>query len=131
MAFTREDDASVMIGELPVVLMDGKVTPADSVMLVTVVQDIVAKLNGAISHGGGLTGSRGNIDEQFIDYLTPSTPDTEFVLPHGLGRTPIGVQVAQIDQAGIVYASSQGSWDEHVLYLKCNVASANVKLQVY
>lgn len=129
---TRIKDPEVMIGEIaPIKQDEGKLTQQAVDDLSATMIQLIDKINGGLSHGSGVTGHQGNFDEQFIDHLTPSVADTEFAVPHGLGRLPVGVEVARTDQYCRVKDSSSGSWDDKVLYLKCDVASVNLKLRVY
>jgi hypothetical protein len=71
------------------------------------------------------------LDAQYIDFLCPAIRDTEFIVPHGLGRVPVGYVVVRIDRAANVYDSSVGSWSPTLLYLKCDTASASIRLMVW
>ena len=68
---------------------------------------------------------KGNIDGAWASVLTPNTANTEFSFAHNLNRVPVGFIVVSIDQAGIVYNSTT-TWTTTSIYLKCNVASANI-----
>lgn len=126
-------DVTAAMGDIPpIALSEGKLSGATADYLSQSIRGIIAKFNGGISLGKGLSGWRaGNLDAQYIDVFTPATPDLEFAIPHGLGRKPIGYDVVRKDKAAIVYDSSGGSWGENILYLKCNVASVTIKLRVY
>lgn len=116
----------------PIALEEGKMSGPTASYLTSALRTIIEKFNGAISLGNGQSGYRaGNLDAQYIDVFTPSTPDEEFIVPHGLGRKPIGYDVVRRDVACHVYDSSGGSWGKELIYLKCNVASATIKLRVY
>lgn len=93
---------------------------------------VVKQLNGYISLGDGTTGSwSGNLDAQYVDLVFPSTPDTEVKIPHGLKRVPVGYAIVRRDRACQVYDSSTGSWGESLFYLKCDTASATVKVLLW
>jgi hypothetical protein len=126
-------DKTSGMGDIPpIALQDGKMSGPTAAYLTSALRNIIAKFNGGISLGSGDSGYRaGNIDAQYIDVYTPSVADTEFTVPHGLGRKPIGYDIVRRDKAAIVYDSSGGSWNDTTLYLKCNVASTTVKLRVY
>ncbi len=130
---TRIPDPNSAMGDIPpIALSDGKMSGPTAAYLTSALRTIIEKFNGAISLGNGDSGyTAGNLDAQYIDVYTPSTPDEEFEVPHGLGRKPIGYDVVRRDLACIVYDSSGGSWGNDTLYLKCNVASATIKLRVY
>jgi len=126
-------DPDAAMGDIPpIALTEGKMSGPTAAYLTQALRNIIAKFNGAISFGNGSSGYRaGNLDAQYIDVFTPSTPDEEFAIPHGLGRKPIGYDVVRRDLASIVYDSSGGSWGEEVFYLKCDTASVTIKLRVY
>lgn len=126
-------DKDAGMGDIPpIALVDGKMSGPTATYLTSSIRSIIAKFNGGISFGNGGSGYRaGNIDAQYIDVFTPSVADTEFTVPHGLGRKPIGYDVVRRDKAGIVYDSSGGSWSPTTLYLKCSTASTTIKLRVY
>jgi len=126
------DPESAMGDIPPIALSDGKMSGPTASYLTQALRIIIAKFNGAISLGNGSSGYRaGNLDAQYIDVFTPSTPDEEIEIPHGLGRKPIGYDVVRRDIACIVYDSSGGSWGNDVFYLKCNTANATIKVRVY
>lgn len=126
-------DPDASMGDIPpITLEDGKLSGTTATYLSSTLRGIIDKFNGGISLGNGLSGYRaGNLDAQYIDVFTPGVADTEFAVPHGLGRKPIGYDVVRRDKAAIVYDSSGGSWGDNVLYLKCNTASTTIKLRVY
>lgn len=126
-------DPAAAMGDIPpIALSDGKLSGTTAAYLTASLRSIIAKFNGAISLGNGSSGYRaGNLDAQYIDVFTPSTPDAEIEIPHGLGRKPIGYDVVRRDAACIVYDSSGGSWGNDVFFVKCNTASVTIKLRVY
>jgi hypothetical protein len=130
---TMADEPEGMLGDLvPIVLHQGKLSESAVGLISDTLRGIIKKLNGEVSLGSGTTGRRaGNLSAQYIDHITPSVVDTEFVLPHGLGRTPVGYAVVRRDRAGTVYDSSIGSWNDTLLYLKADVASMTIKLLVW
>jgi len=126
-------DPNAAMGDIPpIALSDGKMSGPTAAYLTAALRAIIEKFNGAISLGNGSSGYRaGNLDAQYIDVFTPSVPDTEIEIPHGLGRKPVGYDVVRRDAACIVYDSSGGSWGNNVIYLKCNTASVTIKLRIY
>lgn len=130
----RLDSGVGMLGDVPdLTIRDGKITEETALVLSTRLRDLVRKVNSEISLGNGVDGYRtGNIDGQFVDVATtPGTADTEFVIVHGLQRVPIGYNVVRKDKACDVYDSSIGSWTSSLMYLKCSVATATVKLFIF
>lgn len=115
----------------PIVLEEGKITAQVANQVHSVLRGLIQAFNGKITFGDGTQASQaGNLDGQWVQFLTPATPDTEFVVPHGIGRLPIGTVVVQQDKAGQVYGSSLGSWSDRVLYLKCTTASVTMRVLV-
>ena len=128
---TRIDDSSSMIGEAtPLVLVEGKITENQALILSNQIKDITDKINGGIDHGIGVDGHRGNVDEQHVDVICPPVANTEFAVPHGLGRLPNAYTVVRKDRAVDIYDSSSGSWNDTIIYLKATVASAQVRLRI-
>ena len=130
----RLDSGVEMLGDVPdLTIRDGKITEETALVLSTRLRDLVRKVNREVSLGNGVDSYRtGNLDAQYIDVTTtPGVADTEFVVVHGLRRVPIGYIVVRKDRACEVYDSSIGSWTDSVMYLKCNVATATIKLIVF
>jgi len=131
------EDGLGSVGEIAATsLQAGEITQTALVSVVadmlSVLRTMTRRLNGRLSRGSGITGHRtGNLDGQYIDVLTPSVADTEFGVPHGLGRLAVGYDVSQQDKAGSIYTSSIGSWNDEILFLKASAASMSLKLQVY
>lgn len=127
------DDKDVMVGGFPEIpTTSDKLTGTVANALTSAIKALITKVNGLISLGTGESGHRaGNLDAQYIDVLTPSVANTEFSVPHGLKRVIIGYDVVRRDRAAHIYDSSYGSWDDQLIFLKCDVASATVRLRVY
>ena len=125
-------DGQSGVGDIPpIVTTDGKISDTTAAYLSGSIRGILRKLNGFVSLGTGVQATRaGNLDAQYIDVYTPGA-DTEFVVPHGLGRKPIGYDVVRQDKACNVYDSSGGSWSDDTLFLKCDTANCTIKLRVY
>lgn len=91
---------------------------------------IVDAFNGRISLGDGTSFNwTGNIDAVEIEWTVPATPNTEFAIPHLLGRIPVRVERTRADRACDVYDSGT-LWTNQLVYLKCSVASALVLLRI-
>lgn len=130
---TRLEDGSGTVGAVPTLQLDKKGNVSVSLFntVISILASLANAINGRLSLGSGVTGFRsGNIDGQWIDLLTPAVADTEFIVPHGLGRVPVGVWPMLQDADGFLKASSTGSWDETVLYLKCSGSSVTMKIIV-
>src|SRR5687767_3109807 len=103
---TRIDDVDVMLGDIPPLpRQDAALSESQFISLYNKVRELITKVNGRISHGTGLNAHRGNIDEQFIDYVVPSAANTEFSVPHGLDRLVQGYEVVRKDRAVDIYDS--------------------------
>jgi hypothetical protein len=122
------------IGQPPPLTLDasGNVTAALVQQLTFFLQDVVRKLNGHLSKGNGDHGTQtGNTRGQWLEVQFPVAPDTPLRIPHGLGVLPVAYEVGRRDRACIVYDAKIGSWNSEVFYLACDVASANVRLELY
>lgn len=114
----------------PVKADDGKLTDRVAGDISTFQSQVVSKLNGGISFGEGVQSSwSGNIDGQIVEW-TFTAADTEYPIPHGLGRVPWGVLPAALDRAGVVYYSNRGGWGKDLIYLKSSVAGLVAQLIV-
>ena len=85
--------------------------------------DVIKILNGGILFSD-------NFDCKLVTYTSNATPNTEDTFAHGLGRLPVGYLVYGMDKAAIVYDGGT-AFTATNLYLKCNVATAAVKLLVF
>lgn len=122
-----------MIGSPPRLVLGskGEITVELVQLLNSFLQDIVGKLNGFLSEGTGEHATQsGNQDGQWIEGITPSVADTEFRVPHGLNRRPIGFDVRHIDKGGVIYSSSSGSWNSEVLFLKCTTVTTTYRILI-
>jgi hypothetical protein len=71
------------------------------------------------------------IDKTMHATVTASaTPDTEFTIEHGLGSVPLGFLVISKDRACDVYLSATAATESEI-FLKCNTASAVLKIVVF
>lgn len=94
------------------------------------VKSLIDAFNGRISLGDGTTfGWAGNLDAIEVEWVTPDPPNTEFAIPHLLGRVPVRAERTRADRACDVYDSGT-AWTATTLYLKCNTASALVLLRI-
>ena len=115
----------------PIRATEGKLTPQAVDYINGMFAAIVHVLNGNLTEGDGTAGSgTGNLYGQWIDVVTPSVADTEFVVPHGLKRLAVGVLVVAKDKAAIVYDSNRGSWTRDRILLKCDTGSVTLKLRI-
>lgn len=90
--------------------------------------NIVTALQGRIRFGpNNSTMNKGeNILGQFITYTTNGTPNTQDMVVHNLGSTPVGYLVVNKNKAGDIYTGATA--DSSNIYLKCSVASVTVVL---
>lgn len=118
-----------MVGAPPLLqLSDGEVTDELISILTLFQQSIVRKLNGRLSWGNGDHATQsGNIDGQWVEVVTPSVANTEFVVPHGLGRVPSGYLVMRRSQVAELYDSNIGGWNDRNIYLKCDTGDATIR----
>lgn len=94
------------------------------------------QVNGGIDFGtstqiGSTTGNQytGNMNGQWRNVTAPVAPNTEFAIPHTLGRIP-SFYLYNIDRAGILYQlpPTGTPWTNTNIYVKCNVASAVLRV---
>lgn len=115
-----------MLADMPaVVSADGKLTDVQIGYITAAIRATISALNGRISFGDGTQSSQaGNIDGHTKEVVFASA-DTDYEVPHGLGRIPIGIIVLYVDADGaVVRSASRGSWNNTRLFVRCNTAGA-------
>lgn len=130
--FTRTGSTG-QISELPRVqlpsVVDGEADPLPTVLF-RKLQEIINLLNGRLTFGTGVSGSRsGHIDGQWILLLSGGA-NVEFPIAHGLGRVPVEVFVGIPDKASIIYTARRESWTKDTIFLKSSAAATTVKILV-
>lgn len=113
-----------MLADLPsVVSSKGVLTDIQVTFLVDAIRGLLRSFNGRISFGDGSNSSQsGNIDGHTKEVVFTSA-DTDYEVPHGLGRVPIGIIVLDVNEDGaVVRGGSRGSWSPTRLFVRCNVA---------
>jgi glutamate synthase domain-containing protein 1 len=93
-------------------------------MLNNYTREVGDLINGALQLGPD------NLNCYIYTVTDTGNIDTEFNFAHTLKRIPVGYFVISISKAGIVYKGST-AWDIATIYLKCNVANAEVKILVF
>src|SRR5688572_10017214 len=94
------------VGMLPdigqIVTADGKLTPVQVTTIVDGLRNALRAINGKLSFGDGTHSSQsGNIDGQTKE-VTFVNANTDYEVPHGLGRVPIGLVVLDVNADGAV-----------------------------
>lgn len=115
-----------MLADLPPVLsVDGKLTDTQVTYIVEAVRALTRAVNGKISFGDGLHSSQsGNIDGQTKEVVFAKA-NSNYEVPHGLGRVPTGIITLDVDTDGaVIRASDRGSWNIERLFVRCNIAGA-------
>lgn len=134
MALKPVDEKGVgHLGPPPVLRLDsdGKISAIMLSALNKFLALVVSKIN-LLSFGDGSQGSRGgNTDSQWRDWVSPSAANTQFMVPHGLDRVPVGVFVGDQDRAGSVYSVNKAGWGPSQIFLKTSVGSMKLKLLVF
>jgi hypothetical protein len=111
---------------------DGNLTEQAILVMNSNITEIYRKVNGHLSLGDGSQSSlTGNVYGQWIEFTTPSAPDTEFAVDHGLSFTPFARFVARQDAAGHLYDSNIFGWGPTTVYFKCDTASVLMKIALF
>lgn len=107
----------------PIQSVDGKLTDLQVTSIVEGQRALVRAVNGKLSLGDGTNSSQsGNIDGHTKE-VTFTSANTDYEVPHGLGRVPIGIVVLDVNADGaVVRGGSRGSWSPTRLFVRCNVA---------
>lgn len=113
-----------MLPDLPPVLPnDGKLTDTQVANITDSIRNLIRAINGKITFGNGLQSSQsGNIDGQTKE-VTFTNANTDYEVPHGLERVPIGIVVLDVNVDGaVVRGGSRGSWSTSRIFVRCNTA---------
>lgn len=113
-----------MLADLaPIVSSEGKLTDAQIAYITDAVRGVIRALNGKVTFGDGTHSTQsGNIDGHTKE-VTFVSANTDYEVPHGLGRVPIGIVVLDVNADGaVVRGSSRGSWSPERMFVRCNVA---------
>jgi hypothetical protein len=103
---------------------EGKLTAQSVDAINGTLAAVIAAINGGICFGDGTQSAQaGNIRGQSITVTSPPVADTEFEVPHGLKRVPIGRLILDQDKQGQLYASNRGGWGVTRVFFKCNQAA--------
>lgn len=121
-----------MVPDLPpVASVNGALTDTQVTSVVDAVRQLLRAVNGRLSFGNGVHSSQsGNIDGHTKE-VTFTNANTDYEIPHGLGRVPIGLIVLDVNVDGaVVRGGSRGSWSNTRLFARCNVAGTTALLVV-
>lgn len=121
-----------MVPDLPpVASVNGQLTDTQINSIVESVRGLGRAVNGKLTFGNGVHSSQsGNIDGHTKE-VTFVSANTDYEIPHGLGRVPIGLIVLDVNADGaVVRGGSRGSWSETRLFARCNVAGTTALLVV-
>lgn len=109
---------------------DSKGRPTADVLtsMYKAIQGLLSLLGGGrVTLGTGEDATTtGLVDGQWLTVTTPATPDEPFPVPHGLGRIPLGFNVWNTDVAVRVYRDTTRPWTTELVWLRADVASANI-----
>ncbi len=105
----------------PITLSEGKLTEQQAAYISDTVRSIIRTLNGKLTFGNGDNSSQsGNIDGQTKEYYFVSK-NVDMEIPHGLGRTPIGIITLDVTVDGaVVRGNLRGDWNSERLFLRCS-----------
>lgn len=105
----------------PITLVEGKLTNQQATYLSDSLRTIIRALNGRLTFGDGTHSSQsGNIDGQTKEHYF-AVKNTDYEIPHGLGRVPIGIIVLDVNVDGAVIRGNQrGDWNAERLFLRCS-----------
>lgn len=113
-----------MLGDFPpLAIQDGRLTETQAAYITDAIRGIIRAINGKITFGSGVHSSQsGNIDGHTKEH-TFVLANTDYEIPHGLGRVPIGIITLDVNQDGaVVRGNDRGSWGLDRLILRCSVA---------
>jgi hypothetical protein len=107
----------------PVVPSEGRLTDTQVAYLTDSIRNLIRAVNGRLTFGDGSNSSQsGNVDGQMKE-VTFTNANTDYEVPHGLERVPIGIITLDVNADGaVVRGGSRGSWSPTRLFVRCNVA---------
>lgn len=85
---------------------------------------MASEINGHIGFGDVLSSE--NMDGVWVEFLTSTDVDTDFVVTHNLGRVPVGYLIMTKNKACIVYNGSV-AWTNTEMTLRATVADTMVR----
>lgn len=98
---------------------DGTINVESLVALNLILGGLITHINKGLSLGDGTNGSQmGNLFGQWLSFVTPSSANVEFEMPHGLGVAPFGWIPVFTDGDGVLKASNYGSWNSSRVLFK-------------
>jgi hypothetical protein len=69
-----------------------------------------------------------NLDVWKASGITPGVANTDFTIPHSLGRIPITIVGQDTDNLGLIGRSPTTPWTKTTVTLRCSTASAHYKV---
>lgn len=123
--------AGTVVDMPPITLAEGKLTDQQAAYITDSIRSLIRAFNGGISFGDGSNSSlSGNIDGQTKEFYFASA-NTDYEIPHGLGRPPIGVITLDVNVDGaVVRGNLRGDWNANRLFLRCSRAETTALLIV-
>jgi hypothetical protein len=108
----------------PITIKEGKLTEHQAAFLSDSLRGLIRAFNGQISFGDGTTSTQsGNIDGQTKEHYFADA-NTDYEIPHGLERVPMGIIQLDVNVDGaVVRGSLRGSWSTTRLFLRCSQAA--------
>ena len=108
----------------PIATTDGKMTEKTASFLSDAIRGMIRAFNGQISFGDGASSSQsGNIDGQTKEHYFAAA-NTDYEIPHGLERVPIGIITLDVNVDGaVVRGNLHGDWNSTRLFLRCSQAA--------
>lgn len=115
----------------PVTLSEGKLTDQQAAYITDSIRGIIRWINGRVSFGDGSNSSwSGNIDGETKEFYF-ALANTDYEIPHRLGRPPIGIlQIDSNADGAVVRGAQRGDWNATRLFARCSTADTTVLMIV-
>ena len=115
----------------PITLSEGKLTDQQAAYITDAIRALIRRFNGYISFGDGSNSSwLGNIDGETKEFYF-ALANTDYEVPHRLGRPPIGIIQIDVNVDGAVVRGSQrGDWNGSRMFLRCSQAGTTALIGV-
>jgi hypothetical protein len=100
--------------------------PRDPLALTRHSERLALVLNGNVNYGSTMNNADAdtNMNAWKFTGTSPGTANTDFTLPHSLGRIPVTINAQDTTNGGLIYRSPATPWTKTHVTFRCTTASA-------
>jgi hypothetical protein len=81
-------------------------------------------------HAQEVASDLASVKGESITVQSPATPDTEFLIVHGLRRVPTTLQLLRSQVPGTLYATRVGEWTTRQIFAKFSGAADSLLVRI-